>query len=108
MRIQILAMSLLMLAAATPAAADTAQEIAAHGMTLAFQGSSVELIFTPDGKFTGMNGQVNGTWRMDGDKVCSKSGVGPGENCLAVPADKKSGDTFQVTLPAGVATVTIR
>ena len=39
MRSQVLAMSLLLLAAATPAAADTAQEIAAHGMSLKFQGS---------------------------------------------------------------------
>ena len=108
MRSQILVISVLALAAATPAAADTAQEIASHGMTLAFQGSSVELTFTPDGKYTGMNGQVNGTWRMDGDKICSSGGVQPGENCLAVPADKKSGDSFQVTLPAGVATVQIR
>ncbi len=108
MRRQILAMSLLMLAAATPAAADTAQEIAAHGMTLSFQGSSVELTFTPDGKYTGMNGQINGTWRIGGDKICSAGGITPGESCVAVPADKKSGDTFQVTLPAGLATVRIR
>jgi len=108
MRLQVAAISLLLLAAATPAAADTAQEIAAHGMTLAFQGSSVELTFTPDGKFTGMNGQINGTWRIDGDKVCSSGGARPGESCMICPPDKKSGDSFQVTLPAGLATVRIK
>ncbi len=108
MRRQILVLSLLLLAAATPAAADTAQEIAAHGMTLTFQGSSVALTFTPDGKFTGMNGQINGTWRIDGDKVCSSGGVTPGESCIVCPPDKKSGDTFEVKLPAGLATVTIK
>jgi hypothetical protein len=107
MRRHILAISLLTLAAATPAAADTIKEIAAHGMTLRFQGSSVDLTFTPDGKYTGMNGQINGTWRIDGDKICSSGGIRPGESCIAVPADKKSGDTFEVTLPAGLATVRI-
>lgn len=107
MRSQVLAMSLLLLAA-TPAAADTAQEIAAHGMSLTFQSAGFELTFTPDGKFTGMNGQINGTWRIDGDKVCSTGGIRPGENCMAFPADKKSGDTFEVSLPAGLVTVKIK
>lgn len=107
MRSQVMVLSLLVLAAATPAAADTAQEIAAHGMTLKFQGADVELTFTPDGKVSGMNGQFNGTWRIDGDKICSTGGVTARENCIAYPADKKSGDTFEVKLPLGLATVKI-
>jgi hypothetical protein len=115
MRRLLLATSLLTLAAAAPAAAapdpapaaDTAQVLAAHGATLRFHGTDRDFVFTPDGKFTGMNGLVNGKWRIDGDKICSASGISPTETCVAFPPGKTSGDTFEVTLPSGPATVTI-
>jgi hypothetical protein len=100
-------LALLALAAATPAAADTGQEVAAHGATLKFQASSVEFAFTPDGKVSGMNGRITGTWRIDGDKICSVTSVQPAETCVPLPAGKTSGDSFDVELPAGTATVKI-
>ncbi len=106
MRGQVLATGLLVLAAATPAAADTGQEIAAHGMTLKFQGADPVFAFTPDGKVSGMNGRITGVWRIEGDKICSATNTAP-ENCLPLPAGKKSGDSFDVELPAGTATVKI-
>ncbi|MGZ3375535.1 MAG: hypothetical protein ACXU8S_02955 [Phenylobacterium sp.] len=106
MRGHLLAIGLLALAAATPAVADTGQEVAAHGMTLKFQGADAVFAFTPDGKVSGMNGRITGTWRIEGDKVCSETNTAP-ENCLPLPAGKKSGDSFDVELPAGTATVKI-
>jgi hypothetical protein len=108
MRTQLLATSFLILAAASPAAADTMQEVAKHGMTVTFHsGAGFEITFTPDGKFTGLNGQISGSWRIDGDKVCTRSATRPDESCTPYPADKKSGDTFDVNLPLGLATVKI-
>jgi hypothetical protein len=107
MRRLILAAGFLALATAAPARAGTPEEIAAHGMIVTLQGMDYDLTFTPDGKFTGLDGQLTGTWRIDGDKLCTTP-VGEPENCVAFPSGKKSGDTFEVTGPRGPATVKIK
>jgi hypothetical protein len=96
------------LAIATPAAADTLQEITAKGMILTIQDMQIDVAYTPDGKFTALDGQVTGTWRIDGDKLCTTSNFDPNETCVAYPHDKKSGDTFEITSPQGSATITIK
>jgi hypothetical protein len=96
------------LALATPALADTLQEVTTKGIVLTVQGMDIDVTYTPDGKFTAMDGQVTGTWRIDGDKLCTSSNFDPNETCVAYPHDKKSGDTFDVTGPAGTATIRIK
>ena len=86
---------------AGPAAAGTPEEIAAHGMVVTIGGFDIDLDFKPDHTFTGANGQVTGTWRIEGDRLCSKSNLDPAERCEPYPAGKKSGDSFQVTDPEG-------
>jgi len=95
-------------ATAMPAFADTLQELTTHGMILTVQGTDIEVTYTPDGKFTAYNGQITGTWRIDGDKLCTTSNFQPEEQCVAYPAGKKSGDSFEVTSPQGTATVKIK
>mgnify|MGYP001603635585 CR=1 FL=1 len=90
------------------AAADTLQEVTTKGIVLSVQGMDIDVTYTPDGKFTAMEGQVTGTWRIDGDKLCTTSNVDPNESCVAYPKDKKSGDTFDVTGPAGTAAIRIK
>ena len=90
------------------AAADTLQEGTTKGIILTVPGVDIEVTYTPDGKFTAMEGQVTGTWRIDGDKLCTSSNFDPNETCVAYPKDKKSGDTFEVTGPAGTATIKIK
>jgi hypothetical protein len=68
----------------------------------------IDVAFTPDGKFTALDGQITGTWRIDGDKLCTTSNVSPDEQCVAYPTGKKSGDSFDVTGPQGSATITIK
>ena len=96
------------LALATPAAADTLQEITTKGVILSVQGMDIDVKYTPDGKFTAMDGQVTGEWRIDGDKLCTKSNFDPNEQCVEYPKDKKSGDSFDVTGPQGTATIKIK
>lgn len=96
------------LALATPALADTLQEVTTKGIVLNVQGMDIEVKYTPDGKFTAMDGQVTGEWRIDGDKLCTKSNFDPNEQCVAYPHDKKSGDSFDLTGPQGTATITIK
>lgn len=96
------------LALATPAFAGTLEELTTKGMILTVQDMQIEVTYTPDGKFTAMDGQVTGTWKIDGDKLCTTSNFDPSESCVEYPKDKKSGDTFEVTGPQGSATITIK
>ncbi|MBL8769880.1 MAG: hypothetical protein JNK30_00740 [Phenylobacterium sp.] len=96
------------LALATPAAADTIDEVVGKGIILSVQGMEIDVKYTPDGKFTAMEGQVTGEWRRDGDKLCTKSNFDPNEQCVAYPADKKSGDSFDIEGPQGAATIKIK
>ena len=90
------------------AAAETLKEVTEHGIVLTVQGLDIDVVYTPDGKFTAMEGQVTGTWRIDGDKLCTSSNFDPNETCVAYPKDKKSGDTFELTGPQGTATIRIK
>jgi hypothetical protein len=96
-------------ALASPAAAGTTlEEITSHGMVVTIGDMDFDLSFTPDGKFTGMGGQLTGTWKIDGDKLCTTSNFDPSESCTAYPKDKKSGDTFEVSNDLGSAKVHIK
>ena len=93
---------------ATPAFADTLDEVVKHGIVLHIQGRDIDVTYTPDGKFTAMDGQVTGEWRRDGEKLCTKSNFDPTEQCIEYPKDKKSGDSFDLTGPQGTATIKIK
>jgi len=110
MRKTIIALSAAALAAgaAAPAFADTLKEVTTHGMILVIGDMEIPVDFTPDGKFTAMDGQVTGAWRIDGDKLCTSSNADPTERCVVYPKDKKSGDSFEVTSDQGTATIKIR
>ncbi len=97
-----------LVAFAAPAFADTLKEVTTKGIVLTIQGMDIDVVYTPDGKFTAAEGQVTGTWRIDGDKLCTTSNFQPDEECTAYPKDKKSGDTFELTGPAGTATIRIK
>jgi hypothetical protein len=94
-------------ALAWPAAAGTLQEVTTHGMVVTIADMDIDVSFTPDGKFSALNGAVTGTWRIDGDKLCTTTPE-QGETCSAYPADKKSGDTFEVSNEQGSAKVHIK
>jgi hypothetical protein len=96
------------LALATPALADTIDEVTTKGIVLNVQGMDIDVTYTADGKFTAMDGQVTGEWRRDGDSLCTKSNFDPNEQCVPYPKDKKSGDSFDVTGPQGTATIRIK
>jgi len=92
---------------ALPACASTLTEVTSHGMVVTIADVDIDVAFTPDGKFTALNGAVTGTWRIDGDKLCTTTAEA-GETCSVYPADKKSGDTFEVSNEQGSAKVHIK
>lgn len=98
-------------AIATPAFAQgttTLQEVTTKGIVLSAGGFEVDVTYKPDGSFTAMDGQVTGKWRIDGENLCTSSNFEPTESCVAYPAGKKSGDSFDVTSAAGTATIKIK
>jgi hypothetical protein len=108
MRTVIMALGALALATATPALADTLTEVTTHGIVLTVGDMDIPVTYTPDGKFTAMDGQVTGTWKIDGDKLCTSSTADPNVTCVAYPKDKKSGDTFMLDTPNGSVQIKIR
>jgi hypothetical protein len=95
------------IALAGPAAATTLEEVVKHGITIEAGDMSIVVKYTPDGKFTAADGQVTGTWKIDGEKLCTTSNFDPNETCVVYPKDKKPGDSFDLTSAAGTAKVTI-
>ncbi|HET9159751.1 MAG TPA: hypothetical protein VFN88_03995 [Caulobacteraceae bacterium] len=95
-------------AVAAPALAGTLDEVVKNGIVIDIQGTQIDVKYTPDGKFTAMDGQITGEWKIDGDKLCSNSNFDPTMNCIAYPKDKKPGDTFDLSSEQGTATVTIK
>lgn len=95
-------------ALAAPALAGTLEEVTTKGIVLNVQGMDIDVDYTPDGKFTAMGGEITGEWRIDGDKLCTKSNFQPEESCTDYPKDKKSGDTFEVQGAQGPVTIRIK
>lgn len=105
---------LIALGLAAPAFAQTTtvQEVTTRGMIMDAGGMKFDVTYKPDGSLSvsmdGADVGLTGSWRIDGDKLCTKSNYNPDEECVAYPAGKKSGDTFEVTGTQGVASVTIK
>ena len=97
------------LSAMSPAVmAGTLSEVTTHGIVLSVQGADIPITFTPDGKFTGSDGQFSGVWRIDGDKLCTTTNPSTTEVCVAYPGDKKSGDSFDLPTANGTVKIKIR
>lgn len=99
------------MALAAPAFAQdktTLQEVTTRGIALSAGGFEVDVTYKPDGTFTAMDDQVTGKWRIDGEKLCTTSNFAPAEECVAYPAGKKSGDSFEVAGGQGPATIKIK
>ena len=81
---------------------DTLKNVIAKGTIVQaeMQGQAPELTMTykADGTYTAATGGQElggGTWKIDGDKLCTASQLG--ESCTAYPAGKAPGDSFKLT-----------
>ena len=89
--------------------ADTLKEVTTKGSVLVLEGfGDIDVVYTPDGKFTAMDGQVKGTWRVVGETLCTTTNFQPVETCALYPRDKKSGDTFDLVTDQGVVQIRIK
>lgn len=85
----------------------TLDHVTTKGVVMHVAGMDVAVTYTPDGKFTAMDGAVTGQWKRNGETMCSINNMDPTELCVVYPTDKKPGDTFELTGPAGPFSVTI-
>src|SRR5437868_3027090 len=75
---------------------DTIKALTTKGAVFDYQGQAVDITYKADGTLTGMDGQIQGTWKADGKKLCTTI-TGAFENrCTEYPDGKKSGDSFEV------------
>ena len=82
---------------------DTLAEMISKGVTIsvAQMGVTGDVTYKADGTFSGFDGQYEGTYKVDGSKLCiTAAAVGQDNACVEYPAGKKSGDKFKVTDPA--------
>ncbi len=86
---------------------DTVLLVIEKGVMMNVMGTEGEMEFKADGTWSGFGGAASGTYKVDGDKICTTSDLG--EGCASYPAGKKSGEQFTITLgELGEVPVTIR
>jgi hypothetical protein len=85
----------------------TLQWMTAKGSVLKVAGMEFPTTYTPDGKFSAMDGQVTGTWKIVGETLCVTTNFEPAEACTLYPSGKKPGDEFEVMSPQGAVMVQI-
>jgi hypothetical protein len=85
----------------------TLQYVTTKGSILRIPGMDIPVTYTPDGKFSAMDGQVTGTWKIVGETLCVTSNFEPVEACTLYPAGKKPGDEFEIMSPQGAVMIQI-
>src|SRR5262245_53731791 len=81
--------------AQTPAPpSDTIKAVLEKGVSLDVGGMVGNIDYKADGTFTGFDGQLNGTYKADGNKLCITIPGMVENQCQVYPDGKKSGDTF--------------
>lgn len=87
-----------------------AKGVVVHASSRQGQPLDMQVTYKDDGTstMTVMGQQLDGKWRVEGEKFCTVNAMNPTESCFDIPPGKKPGDVFKVTTPAfGEATVTI-
>lgn len=87
-------------ALAQTAPSDTIQLVLEKGTTMNVIGMGMvgDVAYKPDGTFSGFDGMYEGTYTVDGSKLCLTAPAVQQENaCFEYPAGMKSGDKFKIT-----------
>jgi phosphate-selective porin len=87
-------------------ATDTVKAVVEKGVSIEIGGFAGTVDYKADGTFSGFDGMFSGTYKVDGNKICSESDLG--SSCAEYPDGKKSGDSFELPSEMGPMKVTIR
>ncbi|MEM5518681.1 hypothetical protein WNY37_17115 [Henriciella sp. AS95] len=88
---------------------DTLNVLIANDAVITTQGLSIPIDYNEDGTYSGvaMGSSFTGSWRIEGDSLCTTSTLSPTESCTEYPEGKSAGDEFEVTSPT-LGTVTVK
>lgn len=88
---------------------DTVKAVVEKGVSMEVMGQAGEIAYKADGTFSGFDGQFEGTYKTNGNKLCiTVEAFGMVDQCTEYPDGKKSGDTFEIPSDMGPLKVTIR
>ena len=88
---------------------DTIKALVEKGVTMEVAGQAGDILYKPDGTFSGFEGQIEGKYRTDGNRLCiTREAFGMITQCTEYPDGKTSGDTFEISSDMGPLKVTIR
>jgi hypothetical protein len=79
---------------------DTILVVLEKGTTMNVIGMGMvgDVTYKPDGTFSGFDGMYEGTYKVDGSKLCLTAPAVQQDNaCFEYPAGMKSGDKFKIT-----------
>ncbi|RIJ23572.1 hypothetical protein D1224_04720 [Henriciella barbarensis] len=81
---------------------DTLYFVVRDGIVMTTQGHTMVIDYNEDGTFIGeLRGSAfEGTYRLDGARLCAMSSLATSETCIAYPEGMTSGDTFDAVSPA--------
>jgi hypothetical protein len=87
----------------------TLEWVTTNSVVMSVAGRDLPVNYTADHKLSANNGAVTGTWRIDGETLCSTvtSMPNPKETCVFYPPNQKPGDSFEIETTQGVVTITI-
>lgn len=85
---------------------DTVKAVVEKGVAIEISGFAGTVDYKADGTFSGFDGMFEGTYKVDGNKICTESAMGA--SCSEYPDGKKSGDSFELPTEMGPMKVTIR
>jgi hypothetical protein len=99
-------------ALAQSAPSDTVALVLEKGVTMnvASMGITGDVTYKADGTFSGFDGQYEGTYKVDGSKLClTAPAAGQDNTCFTYPDGQKSGDKFKITDPTiGEIEITVK
>lgn len=83
-------------------AIDTLYFVVRDGIVMSTQGHTMVIDYNDDGTFSGdVSGSAfEGTYRLDGARLCATSSLAASETCITYPEGMQSGDTFDAVSPA--------
>lgn len=83
-------------------AIDTLYFVVRDGIVMSTQGHTMVIDYNDDGTFSGdVSGSAfEGTYRLDGARLCATSSLAASETCITYPEGMRSGDTFDAVSPA--------
>lgn len=79
----------------------TLKSLIAKDAEITTQGLAIPIDYNEDGTYSGvaMGTGFTGTWRIEGNSLCTTSSMSPAESCTEYPEGKSAGDEFEVTSP---------